>query len=256
VGTGKEDPAAGEFIRYTAMKPEESFAEQYLMGLGLGQVIFEPDGNTPPDFSIGISIGVEVRRLNQQYFSSSKPEGLEQLSFPLWNLIEKEISKFDSKYNGNTYFIGFEFSRPYDESPKETAKSIREKLNNFLLSGNSPPTDLPINNGLNFFLLSASPIPGRTFVMAGDLDHDSGGAILPMFIDNINYCIEQKSKKIEPYLNSYNEWWLLLINTLGWGLDSKEKLYVKSKISGLRKFNRLVIIRYGTEQLLLEMNRN
>lgn len=238
------------------MKQEESFAEQYLIELGLGQVVFEPDGNIPPDFSIGKSIGVEVRRLNQQYFGFSKPEGLEELSFPLWDLIEKEISKFDSEYNGITYFIGFEYSRPFKESPKATAKSIREELRIFLINGNSPPTDLPINNSLNFFLLSASPIPGRTFVLAGDLDHDNGGALLPMYIDNINFCIEQKSTKIEPYINRYKEWWLLLIDTLGWGLDNKESEFVKSEIINLYNFNRMIVIRFGSGQFLLDINQN
>ena len=237
------------------MKPEESFAEQYLLGLGLGQVVFEPDGNIPPDFSIGKTLGVEVRRLNQQYFGSPDPEGLEQLSFPLWNLIIKEISSFDSKYNGNTYFIGIEYSRPYNVSPKSTAKSIREKLNSFLLSGDPPPADLPINSNLNFSLFLASPRPGRTFMTAGGLDHDSGGAVLQMYIDNINHCIDHKSTKIDPYLNIYKDWWLLLVDVMGWGLDIQESKIVKSKINSLKNFNRLVIIRYGSGQFLLDMDQ-
>ncbi|MHA1235955.1 MAG: hypothetical protein ACTSQL_12855 [Promethearchaeota archaeon] len=237
------------------MKPEESIANQYLLGLGLGQVVFEPDGNIPPDFSIGETIGVEVRRLNQQYFGSSDPEGLEQLSFRLWDLIEKEISKFDSKYNGITYFIGVEYHRPYNESAKSTSKSIREELHNFLLSGVPTPTDLPINTTLLFSMYSASPVPGRTFILAGGLDHDSGGAILPMYIDNINYCIEQKSKKIEPYFNKYEEWWLLLVDVMGWGLDIKDNAFVKSKINSLKNFNRMLIIRYGDGQFLLDMDQ-
>lgn len=237
------------------MKPEESIAEQYLLGLGLGQVVFEPDGNIPPDFSIGKTIGVEVRRLNQQYFGSSDPEGLEKLSFPLWDLIKKELSKFDSKYNGNTYFIGIEYFRPYNESAKATAKAIREKLNNFLLSGDTPPEDLPINSNLSFSLFLASTKPGRTFMMAGGLDHDSGGALLQMYIDNINHCIDQKSKKIGPYLNMYKDWWLLLVDVMGWGLDIKDNSLVKSKINSLKNFNRMVIIRYGNGQFLLDMNQ-
>jgi len=237
------------------MKPEESIAKQYLLGLGLGQVVFEPDGNIPPDFSIGKTIGVEVRRLNQQYFGDSDSTGLEQLTFSLWDLIEKELSKFDSKYNGNTYFIGIEYFRPYTKTAKETVKSIREELNKFLLSGNAPPADLPINSNLIFSLFLASPIPGRTFVIEGGLDHDSGGAILPMYIDNINYCIEQKSKKINPYLNKYKDWWLLLVDVMGWGMNIKDSAFVKSNINSLGNFNRMVIIRYGDGQFLLDFDQ-
>jgi len=31
------------------MKEEEQIAKDYLEGLGIGNVIFEPDGNIPPD---------------------------------------------------------------------------------------------------------------------------------------------------------------------------------------------------------------
>ena len=65
------------------MKPEESAAQKYLKSLDLGKVNFEPDGNIPPDFTINNHIGIEVRQLNQHFFNGDKPEGLEQLNFPI-----------------------------------------------------------------------------------------------------------------------------------------------------------------------------
>ena len=246
-------------IRYTAkkMNQEESIAEQYLFGLELGQVVFEPDGNVPPDFSVGRTTGVEVRRLNQQYFGSSGTEGLEELSYPLWGLIKKELSKFDSKFAGSTYLIGVEYSRPYNESFKATKKSIRNELENFLLRGDPPPLDLCINSNLNFSVFGGKPIPGRTFVLAGGLDHNRGGSILQMYIDNINFCIDHKSNKIEPYLKMYKDWWLLLVDDMGWGMDLiTDSAYVKSKINYLENFNRVVIIRNGDGKFLLDLDQN
>jgi len=239
------------------MNHEESIAEQYLMGLGLGQVVFEPDGNVPPDFSVGRTTGVEVRRLNQQYFGSSVTEGLEELSYSLWGLINKELSGFDSKFTGNTYLIGVEYYRPYNESFKATKKSIRKELDNFLLRGDLPPIDLCINSSLRFSIYVGKPIPGRTFALAGGLDHDRGGSILQMYIDNINFCIDQKSRKIEPYLNKYNNWWLLLVDDIGWGMDLiTDSAYIKSKINCLENFNHIVIIRNGDGKFLLDMDQN
>ena len=54
--------------RIPEMNEEEKIAANYLHSLGFGDVKFEPDGNIPPDFSIGKSVGVEVRRLNQHFF--------------------------------------------------------------------------------------------------------------------------------------------------------------------------------------------
>jgi len=244
-------------IQLIKMNQEESIAEQYLMGLGLGQVVFEPDGNVPPDFSVGRTTGMEVRRLNQQFFGSSGTEGLEELSYRLWDLIKNELSKFDSKFTGNTYLIDVEYSRPYNESFKATTKSIRKELDNFLISGDLPPIDLSINSNLSFSIISGKPIPGRTFALAGGLDHDRGGSILQMYIDNINFCIDHKSNKIEPYLNMYEDWWLLLVDDMGWGMDLiTDSAYVKSKINCLENFNRIVIIRNGDGKFLLDMDQN
>ena len=53
------------------MKPEEKTAEKYLSALSLGPVTYEPDGNVPPDFKVGKSLGVEVRRLNHKTTGSN-----------------------------------------------------------------------------------------------------------------------------------------------------------------------------------------
>jgi hypothetical protein len=53
------------------MKSEERIAENYLTSLGFENVVFEPDGNIPPDFFVDDRIAVEVRRLNQHFFEGN-----------------------------------------------------------------------------------------------------------------------------------------------------------------------------------------
>jgi hypothetical protein len=47
------------------MKRDEKKAREYLESLGFKQIIYEPDGNIPPDFLVESSIAIEVRCLNQ-----------------------------------------------------------------------------------------------------------------------------------------------------------------------------------------------
>ena len=61
-------------------------ADRDLRSLELGPVVYEPDGNVPPDFAIDGSIAVEVRRLNQNYEEPDGAEGLEELRIPLLRL--------------------------------------------------------------------------------------------------------------------------------------------------------------------------
>jgi len=48
-----------------APDPSETQARRYLEHLGCKDIVYEPDGNVPPDFVVDGRIGVEVRRLNQ-----------------------------------------------------------------------------------------------------------------------------------------------------------------------------------------------
>jgi hypothetical protein len=94
------------------MNAKEHRAGNYLQGLGIGSVRFEPDGNIPPDFSVGSSTGVKVRRLNQNYFGEDDPKGLEELSISLWRILEKGASGFGNRFSAKSYWIFAEYRRP------------------------------------------------------------------------------------------------------------------------------------------------
>ncbi len=70
------------------MNKDEKIVKNYLNKLNIGIPIYEPDGNTPPDFAIGKQLAIEVRRLNRNYFNNSKVEGLDELQFRIHKILE------------------------------------------------------------------------------------------------------------------------------------------------------------------------
>ena len=91
------------------MKFEERIANEYFKFKKYDKIIFEPLGNTPPDFLINNSIAVEVRRLNK--FHLGKP--LEEIEYNVIPKIEKFISLFDNNETyGNTTIVFLIYSRP------------------------------------------------------------------------------------------------------------------------------------------------
>ena len=66
------------------MDSSENIVFAYLSHLGFQEVVYEPDGNVPPDFLLDGRIAVEVRRLNQNAQTVSGPHGLEEVAKPLW----------------------------------------------------------------------------------------------------------------------------------------------------------------------------
>jgi hypothetical protein len=239
--------------RKEAMKAEEQTAKDYLEGLDIGSVSFEPDGNIPPDFSVGSSIGVEVRRLNQNYFGEDDPEGLEELAIPLWRILGKETSRFDTQFDGESYWVFVAYERPSQESGGGTAKSVRNALEDFLSRGGHTPDELVVNDNLKLTVYPSSPVQGRVFRLGGGRDRNSGGWLVPMYIDNIAYCIKEKSQKIAPYENRYEIWWLLLIDFMGWGIDDFEESELGSGISSLGRFDRVIVIGNEHGELRLDL---
>jgi hypothetical protein len=66
------------------MDREGKITEACLKSLGFKNVFFEPEGNRTPDFQIDGKVAVEIRRLNQHYFTSNKVRGFEESRIPLW----------------------------------------------------------------------------------------------------------------------------------------------------------------------------
>ena len=61
------------------MNPDEQIAYKYLQNkFGTERIIYEPNGNIPPDFLVPAGPAVEVRRLNRHDFSGAKPKGVEE----------------------------------------------------------------------------------------------------------------------------------------------------------------------------------
>jgi hypothetical protein len=106
------------------MNEDEKIAEKYLRRI-YDNAVFEPDGNIPPDFAIENKIGIEVRRLNQQYRKSGRTEGLEQQRFRLLKMISKELERYPLVEGEDKYWLSLSFKRDIGNT-----KDIKENIKN------------------------------------------------------------------------------------------------------------------------------
>lgn len=224
------------------MNADEQTAEKYLKGLGRGKVAYEPDGNVPPDFSLANSIAVEVRRLSEHYFEGEEPEALEELAIPLWRNLGQAINDLNNQLTGGTYWVIVEYERPSKESGKDTIEAIKSTLKDFHRSGRTPPEVEKVNENLSLVVQPSRDVKGEVFRMAAGMDHDSGGWLVNSYAKNIEHCIEEKSGKIEERMEEYSEWWLVLVDYIGWGLLDREEERLQSQISNLGRFDQVTII--------------
>jgi len=220
-------------------------------------VKYEPDGNIPPDFSLDSTIGVEVRRLNENYFAGNQPQGLEELSIPLERSFQKLLTSYDSQFDGASYWVGIMYDRPLPGGAKSTVEDMRQALDGFLANSRTTPVELKVNSRIWFTLHPSRPVSGRVFRPAIYSDDDSGGMVTHLYVQNISHCIQEKVQKVSPYIQRYPEWWLLLVDTIGaWQLEPDEVQQIRAGITSIDCFQNLLVIDYSGKRCLLKVQQS
>lgn len=201
------------------MDDSERLANLYLRDLNLGPVVFEPDGNIPPDFSVGGYIGVEVRRLNQNFVKlDGITEGLEEVSVPLWQRLRNLFNSLGPSVNGECWYVSLDYRRPLGRW-KPLESKIRLELRAFMSASVRARMDISISSNLTLNLHQAGKDHGTFFRLGASIDDDSGGWVMAEVEKNLRLCIADKERKIAPYRDKYTEWWLILSDHIDYSME-------------------------------------
>ncbi|MCX6320586.1 MAG: hypothetical protein NTX93_02110 [Bacteroidia bacterium] len=222
------------------MKREEKIANDYFISVGFDKIQHEPDGNIPPDFLLNDSIAVEVRRLNQHFRRQKNIIPLEQLEFKLIPRIKNLIKSIEAPEINSSAFLTISFGRPLKVDKKlisdidiilhDHIQSIKEKR------------EYNIRDNLKIRIWPTKRKLSHIYEIGIQSDHDSGGVIVGEIFQNLNIIIKEKVIKIEPYQKKYNEWWLLLIDHMGFGLDDLDISQLRSLSIETYSFKKVIIL--------------
>ncbi len=139
-----------------------------------------------------------------------------------WPSLKKVLKEFDSQYDGATFSVSVEYHHNFRRLNKSMKKKIMTKLQGFLDGPHDLPHELTVTESITLRITESALRPGQVFRLVAGMEEEDREA-LSLFVDNITYCIQEKSAKIEPYFHRYNQWWLILVDYLGWPmLDSWE----------------------------------
>jgi hypothetical protein len=219
------------------MKFEEKIAKEYFKFKEYDKIKFEPIGNTPPDFLINNSIAVEVRRLNK--FHLGKP--LEKIDYNIIPKIEKFISSFDNDESfENTTIVTLNYSRPITFD-----KQIKSKISNILKeysANKNLKSEYSISDNLELGFYEHNEKWETQFEVGGIIDFNKGGAVFKDICDSLKIIITEKERKIEKFKHLYNDWWLVLIDFIGYGISSNMIDRIKDEIDESNSFNKIIFI--------------
>ncbi len=231
------------------MKFEERIANEYFKFKKYDKIIFEPLGNTPPDFLINNSIAVEVRRLNK--FHLGKP--LEEIEYNVIPKIEKFISLFDNNETyGNTTIVFLIYSRPI-----KFTEFIKQKILNVLkeyLNNKSIKKEYFISESLSLDFYEHSEKWKTQFEVGGIVDLNKSGFVVKDICDSLKIIINEKERKIKKFKSLYENWWLVLVDFVGYGISTSEVKKIKDGINENKSFKKIILISPTDSKNGIEIN--
>jgi len=224
------------------MDNSEQLAAAYLRSLGFSDIAYEPDGNVPPDFLVNGRIAVEVRRLNQNVKSrTGDTEGIEEAFVPIWQAMYNYLPTLGPNAQSESWFVSIDVRRPL-ASWSKLKPLVRNALLQFMKSPNRQALSIQITQNLKLRLMPAGSPASSFFLLGGGIDLDAGGFVMAQVLQNLTIVIAEKEKKIAPYRYKYSEWWLVLSDHIGRGLDAEDRLQFKQLPTLAHSWDKIVLI--------------
>ena len=208
------------------MNADEKRAERFLREQGHRIIVFEPDGNVPPDFLVNHQIAIEVTRLEQQH----NGVGIEVDSRPIEDAVSAVLSEFDMQFVGRSYFIWLRIRRPVP-SVRAVKETLRKVLTDFLANPTPVPTELISLGRCGVKIFPAQTVSNKVFLPGGGIDLDDGGFLIPEMVENISRCSDEKAGKVRPYLQRYPAWELILIDHIAFGVSDEEQRAIREQVT-------------------------
>lgn len=224
------------------MDKTEKLANDYLAHLGFERIVYEPDGNVPPDFLVNGRIAVEVRRLNQNEQTTSGFRGLEEIAIPLQMKIRRLLASLGPASSGETWYVHYALRRPVP-----AWDVLRPALREWLISfrdgqSDEKPHAVTVGDSLELELFRASKAHATFFVPGGYSDDDSGGWVFGETQRNLRICVDEKTRKIARVRGRYPEWWLILIDWIGLGVDDCDRQLFREHLGIEHSWDKVILL--------------
>ena len=223
------------------MNDSEKLVQEYLTRQGFTNVVYEPDGNVPPDFLVDGRIAVEVRRLNQNEETSTGFHGLEELAIPLDSAVRKVLASMGPPPADASWFVFYVFRRPLP-SVKQIELALKVALTNFKNRPSHQPSDLRVFKNFGLRIFPAQKKYSTFFVLAGSHDRDVAGWMVSEIARNISLCVPEKTRKIAAVRDKYPEWWLVLDDRIGYGLDESDRYQLQKLIENDDHWDKIILV--------------
>lgn len=221
------------------MDSAEAKVKEYLQCLNFKNIVYEPDGNIPPDFLCDGRVAVEARRLLQ---IDKNQKSLEESSIPLRLRMKKLLAEFGEPTDGHSWYVLFNYQRPFPKWKKLEPK-IKDVLLDFMQSPKNENITIEVVSDFKLDIGKAQKSHNNQFFCLGGYnDQDAGGWVLVELEKSLLAVITEKTEKISRLRHKYQEWWLCLVDHIAYGLDELDREQFKDSIKIPHNWDKVILI--------------
>lgn len=217
------------------LKESEQWVKDSLLNAGFDVEPWYPD---PPDLIVNGTIGVEVRRLNQHYFSEGVYESVDSASQAFRHIFLEVIEEFPNLDRLPSAMISYTMFRPLLTS-QENRRNIKNILTEHL-----PHIDQTREYEIDRMEIRIVPwyIPmeNRYFIGAME-DGNKGGLVHKMALENFPIALNAKEKDLPRYQALYSECWLALIDEMCFWYDDYSLTEIAKTLSIETNFDKILL---------------
>jgi hypothetical protein len=111
-----------------------------------------------------------------------------------------------------------------------------------MTQANPQPLEQKIAPGFNLLLRPAGRLHDTFFVPGVFTDLQAGGWLINEVVENLKFCIAEKTQKIAAVRHKFPEWWLVMPDLIDWGVDDFDQQAVREQITVLHPFDRVILL--------------
>ena len=119
---------------------------------------------------------------------------------------------------------------------------LKPALLTFMAHAHSQPLDCEIVPGFRLKLWPATTVRQTFYLFGGYSDRQTTGYVIHEIEVNLRLCIEEKTRKVAAMRHKYPEWWLVLPDHIGWGLDEFDQESFRKQVSLIHSFDRVILL--------------
>lgn len=223
----------------TKENKDEIRAKKYLQTLNFTNIEYEPLGNVTPDFLLDKKIAVEVRRINRNHIDENNFISVENVEMALIKKIKHLINTFKCNFHINSAYISITLSKSFTMQSKKTILRKIKRILSIQMKSIAQAKNYSIANVLD---ITFTPIQKQLNAYTYVGCNGDSFWLLHQLHKKMQSVIDEKNKKIEKNFNLYSEWWLILVDSIIYGLDEEDFIDLQKLHLDKRRFTKVIII--------------